>query len=420
MEVMAMRRGMFLTLTTLCASLTLALTGCVASGRSTGSTVVFWDTSGPTEHAVFQELAEMCGKQGGYQVKVEVVSFDQALNNYKTAAQAGQGPDVLRSDVGWVSELAQDGLITDLSATALARDTSDFNPLALQSTRYDGKTYAVPQVIDVMGLYYNRKQLAAAALAPPVTWDQVAADAARLGGDKAIFLDNNAYYALPFIYGAGGDLLDVAAGKITVNSPINVAALASAKKLLDQHAAQTSLDPSNSYGNMQTAFSAGQVSMIIDGPWANGVYLQGSAFTDHANLGVARIPGPTPGAGRSPVGGQDYVIRRGTQAEDDAVKFVQCMASDSAQATVAEKVGDLPTRDSVLNMPAVQANPIVAAFGPLLRTAHARVAVPGWAGLLDPLSVAYSNVLAGKQDPASALDQVANKYAQLLPTYHAG
>jgi arabinogalactan oligomer/maltooligosaccharide transport system substrate-binding protein len=87
---------------------------------------------------------------------------------------------------------------------------------------------------------------------------------------------------------------------------------------------------------------------------------------------------------------------------------------------VAEKVGDLPTRDSVLNMPAVQANPIVAAFGPLLRTAHARVAVPGWAGLLDPLSVAYSNVLAGKQDPASALDQVANKYAQLLPTYHAG
>ena len=280
----------------------LVLTACGSggSGSNSGSDsgeVTFWDTSGPNESPVFTKIANDCATKGGYKVKTETVAFDQALNNYKTAAQGGQGPDVFRSEVAWVPQLAKNGLIADLSDTDLAKDTSDFLEVPLGSTKYEGKSWGVPQVTDSLALLYNKKKLADAGVEPPKTWDELKAAAAKLGGEKSFFLNNDAYYALPFIYGAGGDLVDADAKKIVVNSDKNVKALQTAKGLLDAKAATTALDPTNSYANMQAAFSSGEAAMVVNGPWAVADYLKGAAFTDKANLGIAPVPGDSAGKG---------------------------------------------------------------------------------------------------------------------------
>ncbi|ASO18014.1 arabinogalactan oligomer/maltooligosaccharide transport system substrate-binding protein [Actinoalloteichus hoggarensis] len=398
----------------------LALTAC-GSGGGDGdgpAAVTFWDTSGPAESPVFARLAQDCGEAGGYQVDIEQVAFDQALNNYRNAAQGGQGPDVFRAEVAWVPQLAENGLIQDLSETDLA-DPADFLETPWSSTQYDGRTYGVPQVTDTLALLYNRDLLDEAGVEPPTSWAELAESAPPLGGESAIFLNNDAYYALPFVYGAGGDLVDTEAQEILVNSPEAVEGLTTAKDLLDEGAAQTALDQGNSYGNMKAAFVAGDVAMIIDGPWAVAELLEGDAFADPENLGIAPVPGPEDGAGNSPVGGHDYVIRQGSAATESAQDLIACLSSTESQITVATELGLLPTRESAYADPAVAAQPIVSAFSPVIERAHPRPWIPEGGELFDPLKIAYSDILAGNVEPQDALDEVATIYQDTILTEYS-
>lgn len=393
----------------------LTLAGC---GGATGDAneVVYWDTSGSAESAVFSEIAQECGRTGGYRVQVESVAFDQALNNYKTAAQGGQGPDVLRADVGWVSQLAQAGLVQDLSGTPLVTDTADFLPNTLESTKFEGRTYAVPQVTDALALFYNKRKLDAAGVKPPQNWDELKAIAPKLGGENALFLNNDEYYALPFIYAHGGDLVDPATKTITVNSPETASGVQVAKDLLDAKAARTSLDQPNSYTSMKTAFTTGETAMVIDGPWAVSEFTASQEFADPANLGIAPIPGS---ATPSPVGGHDYVIRQGSDATEASQKFVACMSSTASQAKVAAELGLLPTRTSAYDDPAVTANPIVTAFRPLAASTHPRAWIPQNSELLEPLQTAYGDVLSGRKQTRPALDELAQTYQSTILTDYA-
>ncbi|MGW6449999.1 extracellular solute-binding protein [Lentzea sp. NPDC055074] len=410
--------------TAMATGVALVLTACGSGGSSSNSgsdsgEVTFWDTSGPNESPVFKKIAEGCATKDGYKVKVETQAFDGALNNYKTAAQGGQGPDVFRSEVAWVPQLAKLSYVADLSDTDLAKDTSDFLEAPLGSTKYEGKTYAVPQVTDSLALLYNKKKLADAGVEPPKTWDELKAAAAKLGGEKSFFLNNDAYYALPFIYGEGGDLVDASAKKIVVNSAANVKALETAKGLLDSKAATTALDATNSYSNMQAAFSSGEAAMVVNGPWAVADYLKGAAFTDAANLGIAPVPGPSAGKGSAPVGGHDYVIRQGTKAKQSSIKFITCMASVESQATIAKELGLLPTRKSAYQNADVKANAVVAAFEPVTKVAHERPWIPEGGELFDPLKVGYADFLAGKKDAKTALDDVAKAYKEKVVTEYS-
>jgi arabinogalactan oligomer/maltooligosaccharide transport system substrate-binding protein len=326
---------------------------------------------------------------------------------------------VLRAEVAWVPQLAKNGLIMDLSDTSLAKDAGDFLPAAQGSTQYEGKTYGVPQVTDTLALLYNKKLLANAKVEPPRTWDELTAIAPKLGNDKAFFLNNDAYYALPFIYGEGGDLLDTQAKKITVNSSNSVRGVQTAKRLLDAKSAQTALDQANAYSNMKAAFSAGQVAMIIDGPWVIVDLVKGTAFGDPNNLGIAELPGASAGKGSGPVGGHDYVIRQGTKAKDSSAKLIACMSSTASQTSIAKELGLLPARKSAYDQADVKSQPVVSAFRPLVEKAHARAWIPEGQQLFDPLKISYADVLAGKKDAKTAMDEVAKTYKDTIVTDYA-
>lgn len=390
------------------AALACLLAGCGSSAGGDPGTVVYWDTSGAGESAVFTEIAQECGRTGGYAVDVQTVAFDQALNNFKTAAQGGQGPDVLRADVGWVAQLAQAGLIQDLSGTPLA-DTADFLPEPVESTRYDGKPYAVPQVTDTLALLYNERALAEAGVEPPRTWADLERIAPALGGDRAMFLNNDAFYALPFLYAEGGDLVDTGTKTITVDSPESVRGLGIAKDLIDSGAARTALDQTNSYSIMKAAFTSGEVAMVLDGPWVIPELSQSELFADGQNLGIAPVPGPG-----GPIGGHDYVLRQGSDATENATEFVECMSSTANQAAIAERLGLLPTRRSAYDEPAVADHPVVSAFRPLVENTLPRAWIPEGNELLEPLKTAYAQVLAGHADAGTALDRTAGIYHETV------
>lgn len=417
-------------------TLALALTACGDDEGSQGTQpaqtdpaaisadLTWWDTSDPqNEGPAFKELIVKFNETyPNVKINYQSVPFGEAQNKFKTAAQAKTGaPDILRAEVAWVPEFASLGHLYALDGSELLADEADFLPTPMSSNKFDGKTYGVPQVTDSLALLYNKKLFTDAGVEAPKTWADVKTAAAAIkqkSGADGLYINAGGYFLLPFIYGEGGDLVDAEGKKIVVNSAQSVAGIKVAQDLVASGAA---VKPSanDSYGTMMTLFKEQKVAMIINGPWEVNGIKQAPTFGGLENLGVAPVPAGSAKAG-TPVGGHNYVIWSGMPQEKvaAAVAFVKFMASADSQAFLAEKLGLLPTRTSAYSMPAVQNNPTISVFKPVLDGAVARPWIPEGGQFFGPLDQMATEVLVQNKDPKASLDTVANKYkAEVVPGY---
>ncbi|MCG5217422.1 extracellular solute-binding protein [Streptosporangium soli] len=377
--------------------------------------ITWWDTVRPdSEGPTFQALIkEFEAKYPKIKVKYVNVPSDQAQNQFQTAAQAGTGaPDVIRSEVAWTSQFASLGYLQPLDGTRAIDAASDFLPGPLSSTKYDGKSYAVPQVTDTLALIYNKRLLKEAGheKAPTTVEElkQAALDVKKKTGANGLSLNVDAYFLLPFMYGEGGDLLDVATKKITVNSPANVKAMASVADLVTSGAAAKPAIQ-DSYANAMTALKDGKTAMIYNGPWALSEIYQGKEFKDKENLGIAPVPAGSVKAG-APTGGWNLAIYAGSKHLNATYEFVRFMSTAEAQAKVAKEISLLPTRASVYDNPDVQGNKDVAVFKPIMDTATARPWIPEGGQLFQPLLEGYQALVNGSATPQAMLGKVDEQY----------
>ncbi|WP_237108741.1 extracellular solute-binding protein [Nonomuraea sp. MG754425] len=414
------------------ASLALAISACGGGGGGTAAPptqvsdpskvsgeVTWWDTTRPdSEGPTFQALIKEFEAEYP-QVKVNYVNVpsDQAQNQFQTAAQAGTGaPDVIRSEVAWTSQFASLGYLQPLDGSRAVDRPEDFLPGPLSSTKYDGKTYAVPQVTDTLALIYNKRLLKEAGHEePPRTiaeLKQTALDVKAKTGAAGLALNVDSYFLLPFMYGEGGDLLDVAAKKIVVNSPANVKAMETVADLISSGAAPKPAT-TESYANAMTALKEGKAAMIYNGPWALSEIHQGKEFQDTANLGIAPVPAGSVKAA-APTGGWNLAVYAGSKNIPAASEFVRFMTTAEAQAKIAKEISLLPTRTSAYADPAVQGNADVAVFKPIMDTAVPRPWIPEGGQLFQPLLEGYQALVGGKSAPADMLKGVDEQYRGIM------
>ncbi|MET4925926.1 extracellular solute-binding protein [Streptomyces sp. PSRA5] len=419
-----MRRG--ITATALVATLALAATACggdeetggkSSSGELSG-TVTWWDTSTVgSEDKVFKKLAEdFEAKHKGVDVKYVNVPFGEAQNKFKNAAGSGSGaPDVIRSEVAWTPEFADLGYLAPLDGTAALKDEKDFVPQAAASTKYDGKTYAVPQVIDSLGIFYNKKLFKDAGVEVPKTIDELKTVSKAIKdktGKTGMYLrGDDAYWFLSFLYGEGGDLVDAKGKTVTVDSPAGVKAMEVVKDLVDSGAAKT--DATDGWENMQAAFKGGDVAMMINGPWAIADTYAGPQFKDKANLGVAPVPAGSAGQG-APQGGHNLGVYAGSKNLDASYAFVEYMSSAESQAKITTELNLLPTRTSVYSRPEVAKNEIVGFFKPVVDKAIERPWIPETGSLFAPLVTEYTKVLTDQTTPEKGVKATGDSYRKLL------
>ncbi|MEU9615476.1 extracellular solute-binding protein [Streptomyces sp. NPDC048209] len=419
-----MRRG--ITATALVATLALAATACGGDDESGGSkssgelsgTVTWWDTSNVgSEDKVFKKIAEGFEKKHPkVDVKYVNVPFGEAQNKFKNAAQAGSGaPDVIRSEVAWTPEFADLGYLAPLDGTAALKDDSDFLKQAAASTKYKGKTYAVPQVIDSMGIFYNKKMFADAGVEPPAKiadLKTVAEKIKKKTGKTGLYLrGDDSYYFLSFLYGEGGDLVDADAKTVTVDNAAGVKAFGVVKDLVNSGTAKT--DATDGWENMMQSFKNGDVAMMINGPWAVADTLTGKEFTDKANLGISTVPAGTAGQG-APQGGHNLGVYAGSKNLDASYAFVEYMTSVEAQAQTAGELNLLPTRTSAYSKKEAVNSEIVQFFKPVVETAVERPWIPETGSLFAPLNVEYTKVLTGQTTPEKAAKATGDSYRKLL------
>ncbi|MER6095328.1 extracellular solute-binding protein [Streptomyces sp. NPDC001728] len=421
-----MRRG--IAATALVAALGVTLAACGSDGGSDGGgstssgelsgTVTWWDTSTVgSEDKVFKKVAEDFKKKyPKVTVKYVNVPFGEAQNKFKNAAQSGSGaPDVIRSEVAWTPEFADLGYLAPLDGTPALKDQGDFLEQAAASTKYNGKTYAVPQVIDSMGIFYNKKILKDAGVEVPKSIDELKAASATIKqktGKTGMYLrGDDPYWFLSFLYGEGGDLVDADQKKITIDGPAGVKALKTVKDLVDSKTAIT--DATNGWDNMQASFKDGKVAMMINGPWAVSDTLAGKEFADKANLGIAPVPAGSAGQG-APQGGHNLAVYAGSKNLAASYAFAEYMTSAETQATVAKELSLLPTRQSVYIKPDVATNEMITFFKPVVDKAVQRPWIPEGGSLFEPVKVEYTKVLTGQTTPEAGAKAIGDSYRKLL------
>ncbi|MER5897009.1 extracellular solute-binding protein [Streptomyces sp. NPDC001876] len=419
-----MRRG--ITATALVAALALAATACGSDDETGGSkssgelsgTVTWWDTSTVgSEDKVFKKLAEGFEKKHPkVDVKYVNVPFGEAQNKFKNAAQAGAGaPDVIRSEVAWTPEFADLGYLAPLDGTAALKNEKDFLEQAAASTKYKDKTYAVPQVIDSMGIFYNKKIFAEAGVEVPATIADLKTVSKKIKektGKTGLYLrGDDAYWFLSFLYGEGGDLVNASNKSVTVDKPEGVKAFETVKDLVDSGAAKT--DATDGWENMQSSFKDGKVAMMINGPWAVADTLTGKEFADKANLGISPVPAGSASQG-APQGGHNLAVYAGSKNLDASYAFVEYMTSVETQAQTAGELNLLPTRTSAYAKQEAVDSEIVGFFKPVVETAVERPWIPETGSLFAPLVTEYTKVLTGQTTPEKAASTTGDSYRKLL------
>ncbi|MEI2775507.1 MAG: sugar ABC transporter substrate-binding protein [Tetrasphaera sp.] len=123
----------------------------------------------------------------------------------------GGGPDVFEYGNGPTIDMIKGNQVADLSGL-LGDAESDFNPAILKRMTYEGKLWAVPQVIDMQLLVYRQSMLDSAGVTPPETIDDLIAAADKLtsGDVKGLFLGNDGGVSLmgaPMLFSVGLDYL---------------------------------------------------------------------------------------------------------------------------------------------------------------------------------------------------------------------
>jgi ABC-type glycerol-3-phosphate transport system substrate-binding protein len=222
-------------------------------------------------------------------VKVTTFPYAQYRDKLLVAVQGGSGPDIMALDEVWTPEFGASGAIQpldDLISKSSAIKPDLFFSGAWDTNKYDGKIWGIPLNFDVWEqLYLNADAFKAAGLDaenPPKTWDDWLAAAEKLttapkqfgigiighkGEDTVVMLNS-------LMYSNGGSVIDDS-GKVVIDSPENVATLKFFQSLAKS--APEGVANADEAANA-AAFTAGQVTMVLDGSWQQDSFSQQAKF----------------------------------------------------------------------------------------------------------------------------------------------
>jgi multiple sugar transport system substrate-binding protein len=391
-----------------------------ASAATKTITLQFWNTynqadqeGGTVAKVIIPRFEKL---NPGIKVDSVYVPYGDLLTKFISSSAAGNPPDVLRSDIAWVAQLSQQGLLVNvskLSGFAAIKKASLPGPLA--TTEVNGRYWGFPDDTNTQALYWNKADFAAAGISgPPTTIDQLVSDA------QALTVSSKQQYGLgvdgtdiwntaPYIWSMGGSFTN---GKYSeasgyMDSPATVTAVTTLVNLLKAGNIGSDFQGGASAVSGEAGFPKGQYAMYIDGPWAVPTY-SGEGFTDY---GIAPFPSGA-GGSVSTVGGEDTVVAKDGHHISAAEKFAEFLDTPFAQLAMA-KQGDM----SALKTTAAQEvkdTPYYSVFTKQLLTARIRANSAGYSQMDTDWSNALGEILAGNMTVSAGLQQAAQSADQAL------
>ncbi|GAA3385229.1 extracellular solute-binding protein [Streptomyces racemochromogenes] len=286
-------------------------------------------------------------------ITIKTTSLENEAFKSKLAAVTSSGrlPDVFQTWGGGVLRQQVDaGLVEDL--TDAFGWASDLTPVSLQAYRFEGRTYAVPYDVGMVGFWYNKKLFAKAGIAaPPATWAELLEDVGKLkaAGVTPIALagkekwPGHFYWAYLAMRLAGLPALERAAAAKDFTGPGFVLAGSRLKELVDLQPFQPGFLGAgySTPGGQAATMGNGRAAMELMGQWAPSVQKDAGADLG-ADLGFFPFPTVDGGAGRATEvlgGGGGFALRKG--APKEALDFLKFFVLENQSRLLASN-GYLP------------------------------------------------------------------------------
>jgi multiple sugar transport system substrate-binding protein len=386
--------------------------------RAAGPTVTlqFWNAYNETdaEASTMANIVIPKFEQEHPNIKVvsDVYPYGQLLQKLLAAAAAGNPPDVVRSDIIWVPQLAKEGVILPLS-----KDMPGFSywakrvyPGPLSTNYWQGQYYGLPLDTNTQVLFWNKADFAAAHISsPPRTVAQIFADAVKLTNPakKQYGLDlqgTDMWNLDPWIWSMGGAITNPTYTKAEgyLNGKATVAAMTTLVNLFKQHVINPDILGGAGVVGGESAFPKGISAMYIDGPW--GAQYYDTAFP-HLQYGMEPLPS-------SVTGGEDVVIPAGSKHIQAAELFVKFLESPFAQLEMAT-AGQMSVMKTIGPAEA-SLHSYYAPFAKQLLTAQARIPVPQYNQIDSDFSNDMQAAFRGKMTVQAALNMAASQAQALL------
>ena len=357
-------------------ALAVLATGCNRPDeRDDGrTTVTFWHSFVSSTIPALEELiARFESEHPTIRIQAQYVPTGDALaQKLITAVRSQSAPDVSWVHANYLESLVKADAIYPMSEFLdgpngmSEEDLEDIYPALLEYASWNGTLYSLPMEATNLGLLYNKDMFRAAGLDPdhpPRDWDEL------LAFSKQLVRDTNGdgrneqvgfavpitpatgpqgpymvWQFIPFIWQAGGYMVDEESQNILYGSDEGVRALSFWKELYEAQNLRSFT------GDYVPAFASGRAAMILDGPWSLPRY---PTLLGDMDWDIAPLPaGPAKRA--TIVAGEYLAVFKQSKNPEAAWTFIKWITEPDVQAFWSMKSGYLPMRKSVLDEPEYQ------------------------------------------------------------------
>ncbi len=260
--------------------------------------VNYWSRHGSSDVAIMQKMvSEFNSANPGIDVKLQFLTWGGAYyGKIRSSILAGNPPEIF--DVAAYAPPMFYDNVESFSAKELADigiDLANYVPSAWDAIEYKGRYYGTVNAILPLGFYYNKDLFTAAGLdpnKPPANLKEFLADAQKLtkdtNGDGKIdqwgFMLRNNFVPTPWIWESilvqnGGSILNKELTQASFNDKAGIDAL----NLLLDFSRKYKIAPTD-LSDTTTAFVAGKVAMVVNGPWNI------AGYKGKVNFGTAPMP----------------------------------------------------------------------------------------------------------------------------------
>ncbi len=334
-------------------------TGGATTGAGENVTLTWWHNSNnsPGKEYYDKVAADFEADNPGVTIEVTAMQHEDMLTKIEAAWQAGDMPDIyMERGGGELAAKVEAGLVKDLtepSAEAIEKLGG-----SVAGWQVDGKTYALPFSMGVVGFWYNTELFEKAGVTEaPETWTDMFAAIDKLkaagiepiavgAGDKWPAAHYWYYFALRE---CTGDVLDEAVKTLDFSDQCFVRAGEQLEKVIAAEpfnagflTTPAQAGPTSASGLLAT----GKVAMELAGHWEPGVMQglteDGKGLGDKTGWFAFPQTEGQQGDPSSALGGGD-AWGAPADAPDQAVDFINYLLSDEVQTGFAENDMGLPT-----------------------------------------------------------------------------